>query len=217
MYEGALVSGREVGSPVNTIQYALAGAGHVALQLGDLDDAQRCFAESHAVSRQLGAHGNARAAVGDGLLARARGDLDRARAGLLWAQQMLAVLSEPEWSAAALVGLGHVAESSGDLDGASLFHRQAWQAVPGHAPALEGLACVAAARGDAIPAARLLGAAQGWRERRHRPALPRERADVDRARTRASELLGPDGFRREFAEGLADPEAVVRGLEAVAA
>jgi hypothetical protein len=130
---------------------------------------------------------------------------------------MLAVLNEPEWSAAALVGLGQVTESGGDLDGASLAHRQAWQALPGHASALEGLACVAAAGGEARAAARLLGAAQWWRERRHLPALPTEHADADRARTRASELLGADEFRREFAEGLADPPAVIRTLDAVPA
>src|SRR3954454_597324 len=74
MYEGALASVRDVG-PANTVQYALAGAGHVALLLGDVDRAAMLFAESHAVARQLGARGNPRAAVGEGLLARDRSDL----------------------------------------------------------------------------------------------------------------------------------------------
>ena len=50
MYEGALASVRDVG-PANTVQYALAGAGHVPLLLGDLDRAAQLFAESHAVAR----------------------------------------------------------------------------------------------------------------------------------------------------------------------
>src|SRR4051794_6807165 len=54
MYDGALTSVRDVG-PANTVQYALAGAGHVALLLGDADRAEQLFAESHAVARQLGA------------------------------------------------------------------------------------------------------------------------------------------------------------------
>ena len=136
MYEGALASVRDVG-PANTVQYALAGAGHVTLLLGDADRAATLFAESHAVARQLGAEGNPRAAVGDGLLARERGDLTAARERFTFAQQLLAGLTEPEWTAAALVGLGHVAEADGDLDSAEFFHRRAWQTVPGHAAALE--------------------------------------------------------------------------------
>ena len=158
-YEGALASGAEVG-PANTIQYALAGAGHVTLLLGDPDRAARLFAESHAVARQLGAEGNPRAAVGEGLLARERGDPVAARVHLTRAQQLLAGLHEPEWTATALVGLGHLAEADGDLASAEFSHRRAWQSAPGHAAALEGLACVAAARGDASAAARLLGAAR---------------------------------------------------------
>ena len=193
MYEGALASVRDVG-PANTIQYALAGAGHVTLLLGDADRAEQLFAESHAVARELGADGNPRAAVGEGLLARERGDPAAARERLTFAQQMLAGLTEPEWTAAALVGLGHVAETDGDLDSAESFHRRAWQTAPGHAAALEGLACVAAARGDAEAAARLLGAAVAWRRRRHRPAGRLERADATRAERSACTALGDSGF-----------------------
>ncbi|HZB51672.1 MAG TPA: BTAD domain-containing putative transcriptional regulator, partial [Mycobacteriales bacterium] len=180
MYDGALASVRDVG-PANTVQYALAGAGHVVLLLCDADRAGQLFAESHAVARQLGAVGNPRAAVGEGLLARERGDLAATRERLIFAQQLLAGVTEPEWTAAALVGLGHVAEADGDLDSAEFFHRRAWQTVPGHAAALEALACVSVARGDSTEAARLLGAAEAWRQRRHRPADRLERADAERA------------------------------------
>ena len=105
--------------------------------LGDADRAGRLFAESHAVARQLGADGNPRAAVGEGLLARDRGDAAAARERLTFAQQLFSGLTEkPEWTAAVLVGLGHVAEADGDLDSAEFFHRRAWQTAPGHAAAL---------------------------------------------------------------------------------
>jgi predicted ATPase/DNA-binding SARP family transcriptional activator len=208
MYDGALASVRDVG-PANTVQYALAGAGHVVLLLGDADRAGQLFAESHAVARQLGAVGNPRAAVGEGLLARERGDLAAARERLTFAQQLLAGVTEPEWTAAALVSLGHVAEADGDLDSAEFSHRRAWQTAPGHAAALEGLACVAGARGDAEAAARLLGAAAAWRRRRHRPAGRMERADGDRAEQRARTALEDSEFDAAYRGGHAQPDPVL--------
>ncbi|SNR88142.1 hypothetical protein SAMN04488107_0420 [Geodermatophilus saharensis] len=89
MYDGALASVRGVG-PANTVQYALAGAGHVTLLLGDADRAGQLFAGSHAVARRLGAEGDPRAAVGEGLLARERGAAATARERLTFAQQLLA-------------------------------------------------------------------------------------------------------------------------------
>lgn len=197
MYEGALNSGRQVG-PANTIQYALAGAGHVALQLGDGELAARLFAESHEIGRELGADGNPRAAVGEGLLARERGDLAEAHAKLTRAQHMLADQKEPEWTATAMIGLGHLAELSGDLDSAEFCHRRAWQTAPGQAAALEGLACVAAARADVSAAARLLGAASWWRGQRHRPISRLELLDAQRAEDRARGLLGDDAYEEAY-------------------
>jgi predicted ATPase/DNA-binding SARP family transcriptional activator len=208
MYEGALASVRGVG-PANTVQYALAGAGHVTLLLGDPDRAASLFAESHAVARQLGAAGNPRAAVGDGLLARELGDVEAAREHFTFAQRLLAGFTEPEWTAAALVGLGHVAEARGDLDSAEFFHRRAWQTAVGHAAALEGLACVAVARGDGAEAARLLGAAEAWRRRRHRPANRLERVDAERAEQTGRAVLGDGAFAEAHRAGMARPEAVL--------
>jgi oxygen-independent coproporphyrinogen-3 oxidase len=129
------------------------------------------------------------------------------RERLTFAQQLLAGLTEkPEWTAVALVGLGHVAEADGDLDSAEFFHRRAWQTAPGHAAALEGLACVAGARGDAEAAARLLGAAAAWRQRRHRPADRIERADADRAEQNARTTLGDLGFDAAYRAGHAQPD-----------
>jgi predicted ATPase/DNA-binding SARP family transcriptional activator len=213
MYEGALASGREVGGPVNTIQYALAGAGHVTLLLGDLDGATRLFGESHAVGRELGTEGNPRAAIGEGLVARELGDLDAARRHFTRAQRMLAGRHESDWMATALIGLGHVEELAGELDSAEFLHHRAWQTAPGWAAALEGLACVAAARGEAADAARLLGAATWWRRKRHRPLDRLERADVLRAEDRARSLLGDDGFHSAHQGGATDPASVAERVE----
>ena len=216
MYEGALGSGRQVG-PANTIQYALAGAGHVALQLGDGERAARLFAESHEVGRELGGHGNARAAVGEGLLARECGDLAEAQAKLTWAQHRFAGQSEPAWISATLIGLGHLAELSGDLDSAESCHRRAWQTAPGDAAALEGLACVAAARADAATAARLLGTASWWRSRRHRPLTRLELVDVQRAEGRARTLLGDNAYQAAYCAGADEPHALAMELDAAPA
>ena len=170
------------------------------------------------MARQLGAVGNPRAAVGEGLLARERGDLAAARERFTFAQHMLAGLTEkPEWTAAALVGLGHLAEADGDLDSAEFFHRRAWQTAPGHAAALEGLACVSVARGDSAEAARLLGAAEAWRQRRHRPADRLERADAERAEQRARAVLGDSDFDEAYQAGQAEPDAVLDDAGRVAA
>jgi predicted ATPase/DNA-binding SARP family transcriptional activator len=215
MYEGALASVRDVG-PANTVQYALAGAGHVTLLLGDADRAEQLFAKSHEVARRLGADGNPRAAVGEGMLSRERGDRAAARQHFTLALELLVGQTEPDWTAAALVGLGHLAEADGDLDSAEFSHRRAWQTAPGHAAALEGLACVAAAHGHATAAARLLGAAASWRQKRHRPVSRFERADADRAERRARGLLGDQQFDAELAEGASWPDALAGELEGVA-
>jgi hypothetical protein len=130
---------------------------------------------------------------------------------------MLTELKEPEWSATALVGLGHLAELAGDLESAEAFHRRAWQTQPGRAAALEGLACVAAARGDTTSTARLLGAASWWRKARHRPASRLEAADRGRAEARALEQLGEAAFQAACSDGVAQPHSVVQELEAAAA
>jgi hypothetical protein len=182
-YEGALNEGRQVGV-TNTVQYALAGMGHIALQDGDEEAADRLFTEAHAVAQTLGAPGNPLAALGQTTAHRHRGDLDTARRLYTWAQLLLTGQDKPDWTASALSGLGHVAELSGDLDTTEFSHRRAWQAARGPAAsgpaaaAREGLACLAAARGRADTAAGLLGAAAHWRTSRHRPASSLETPDI---------------------------------------
>lgn len=95
-----------------------------------------------------------------------------------------------------LTSLGYVEELSGDLDAAAACHREGLllaRNLPDEAPvafALEGLACVAAARQRPRRAAVLLGAAESIRARTGTPLPPQDRADTERAASTAVSALG---------------------------
>ncbi len=215
VYRGALTEGRRVG-PANTVQYALANLGHVELALGDIEQAEAHFAEAHGMAVRLGAEGNPVAALGEGLLARQRGDHDGARRHYAIARRLAG--SQPDWTAAAWSGLAFVAEQEGDLAGAEELHVRAARlagetGVPrAVATALEGLACVAVARGDAGSAATLLGTAQRCRGAGHSPPTPAEQLDIDRASGSARAVLGDEAFDRAFAAVSPGPEQLLAGF-----
>jgi tetratricopeptide (TPR) repeat protein len=208
-YDAALTEGRMVGK-ANTIQYLLANMGHIALMLGDADRAERLFADAGVAAHDLGADGSPLAALGEGLLARHRGDLAAAGRHFSAALGMLTAPEVRDWAAAATSGLGFVAELSGDLAAAEHRHREAHLLATdvGHtgaaarAVAMEGLACIAAARDDGRSAASLLGTAARWRAAAHRPATPLELHDIERARDRARTLLGAAGYDAVLAKPL---------------
>ncbi|MCA1670733.1 MAG: tetratricopeptide repeat protein, partial [Actinobacteria bacterium] len=199
-YQGAVAEGR-TGGLANTVQYALAHSGHARLLLGETDRAARDFTEAHQVARELGTEGNPLAALGQGHLARHRGDLACAQHHYTQALHLLDGQDKPDWTAAALTGLGHLAELTGDLGTAHSYHHRAWHtatraAATNAAPtALEGLACLAAARGEGHTAAKLLGAASRWRDQHGVPASTLELHDITRAATRALALLGKQGYQ----------------------
>jgi predicted ATPase/DNA-binding SARP family transcriptional activator len=217
VHEAALIPGRR--GTTNTVPYVLADMGHIALQLGDLDRAAQHLAEAGVVARQLGADANPVALIGEGHLARERGDLAAAERNYRAALRLLASGATPEWEAAAHNGLGFLAAHAEDLDAADAHHRAAWQAAArapaagarAGATALEGLAGVAAAaRGDGIRAAHLLGTAALWRQLRHQPALRTEHRDIDRAAAAARDLLGEPGYEQAHTDGLQlPPEAII--------
>jgi predicted ATPase/DNA-binding SARP family transcriptional activator/tetratricopeptide (TPR) repeat protein len=217
VYQTALSEGRHVGM-ANTVQYLLANMGHAALALGDLDRAQRHFTEARTAARQLGAADSPLARLGEGFLARQRGDLGTARHHFADAVRLLTEPEAGDWAAAAITGLGFVAELSGELDEALQHHLRAWQVATGigqagagsAAAAVEGLAGVAAARADGYTAAALLGSARRWRAEHHRPASPLERVDIDRADQRARDLLPADEYEAIAASPLAPAELVAR-------
>ena len=74
---------------------------------------------------------------------------------------------------------------------------------------------MAVARGDPTEAARLLGAAEAWRRRRHRPADRLERADAERAEHAARAVLGDNEFDELHHAGAARPEAVLDDADQV--
>ncbi|GAB2954289.1 BTAD domain-containing putative transcriptional regulator [Streptomyces heilongjiangensis] len=204
-YQGAWADGRRIGL-ANTVQYALANMGHVELNLQDARTAQQHFEESHQTARALGARGNPLAALGQAYLARQQGDLPTAARHAEAVLEYLAGQDKPDWSAAALTCLGHVAELSGDLALAEERHRQARATAartpgsPAVASAAEGLACGCAALGDGSAATRLLSEAARHRRMHHTPPSPLESQDIERASLRARSLLGDDVYRRIYAE-----------------
>jgi predicted ATPase/DNA-binding SARP family transcriptional activator len=198
VYEEALVEAARIDQP-NTVQYVLANLGYVLALLGDTDAARRRFAESLTIVRRLHATESPLARLGAATLARLDGDLDGARRAYRDALDRVTALETHDWAATATSGLGFVAELSGDLDEAERRHREAWTLALGAgrvgagaaAAAGEGLAGVAAARGDLPRAAALLAAAARWRVTHGRPASAVERADADRAAARVTAAGGP--------------------------
>ncbi len=221
IYEAALAEGRQVGL-ANTVQYLLANMGHVALLLGDAERAERHFTEASVAAHHLGADCSPLASLGEGLLARRRGNLVDAQRHFSDALRALTGPEVRDWAAAALTGLGFVAELSGDLAAAEHHHRRAERlasdagpvAAGARAVAIEGLACAAAARGDGQSAAALLGAAARWRAETQRPASPLERYDVERATDRALDLLGPAAYRAASAAVSTQPPDLLPRREA---
>jgi predicted ATPase/DNA-binding SARP family transcriptional activator len=146
-----------------------------------------------------------------GQAARCRGDLDEARVQL---ERALVWCREADASAIAaptLAWLGFVLELQADLEAAGSVHREGLdhagrlgdpRAV---AFALEGLAGVACATGDAERAALLLGAAGAMRESAGGPLPPAERIDVDRIEAAARRVLGEDRLGEHLRRGAALP------------
>jgi predicted ATPase/DNA-binding SARP family transcriptional activator len=187
VYRSALSEGR-IGL-TNTVQYALANLGNISLLIGDLDGADAYFTSAHAVARELGADASTLALLGQADLARLRGDSAQARDNYSAALSRIAETETPDWAAIAQNGLGRLDLEHGDLDAAHSRHTRAWRLVstgaePTHraaAAALEGLAAVAAARGEQRAAGELLSTAATWRQERGWSASPLELRDLEPA------------------------------------
>lgn len=212
MHEEALALARA--SKVGYVcQESLARVGTVVMLLGEEDRALEAFEESLALASRFGYRlGAAMAHNGMGTLFRRQGDLDLATGHF---ENALAIHQEIGGRAGmggvpilvqALSGLGFCKELSGDLVGAERCHREALEAGREHAvffaaSCIEGLACVAAARGDAQRAAHLLGSAARIRQATGSPLPYPEQADVDRAAAAARLALGDEAFQHACEEG----------------
>jgi tetratricopeptide (TPR) repeat protein len=112
----------------------------------------------------------------------------------------------PELVMIALENLGFSVLEQGRLDEAALlFHESLSTRTDSEAPfsaeAVEGLAAVALAHGDAATAARLLGATERWRRKSGHRSDPFESDRTDRTAAAAKRVLGESNYRSLAAEG----------------
>jgi predicted ATPase/DNA-binding SARP family transcriptional activator len=199
-YEEALGVVRDLGLR-DEVPFLLADLGDLHVQLGDFETAAVLHKEALDLAVGTGARDAAALArSGQALAARRQGDYERARDLYLQALSYYRETARPPELAYSLVALGYVEELRDDLDAAEACHQESLrlaQDLSDAAPvalALEGLACVAAARRQPRRAAILLGAAAALRERTGTPLLPQDRGDVDRAAGPAAAALGTQDF-----------------------
>jgi tetratricopeptide (TPR) repeat protein len=215
-FEEALGVVRDLGLR-DEVPFLLTDLGDLQVQLGDFETAAVLHKEALDLAQDTGARDAAALARGGlALAARRQGDYQRARELYLEALSFHRETARTPMLAYTLAALGRVEELRGDLDAAEACLRESLllaQDQPDEAPvalALEGLACVAAARRQPRRAAVLLGAAESVRERAGTPLPAQERAEVERATQASVGALGVPVFGSLLAQGrdLSAPEAV---------
>ena len=204
VYEEALGVVRDLGLRDET-PFLLVDLGDLHLLLGDFEAAAVFHKQALDLAQELGTR-DAVALARKGLAqaARRQGDYSRARE---LHQAALAFYREAGLAgeiAHSLASLGYVEELRGDLAAAEACHRESLRLARDLADenalafalalALEGLACVAAARRQPGRAAVLLGAAESIRARTGTRLSPQERADAERAAGAAVSELGRAAF-----------------------
>jgi predicted ATPase len=199
-YEEALGVVRDLGLRDET-PFLLADLGDLHLLLGDFEAAAVLHKEALDLAQEQGTR-DAAALAWKGLAqaARRQGDYGRARE---LHQAALSFYREAGFAgeiAHSLASLGYVEELRGDLAAAEACHRESLRLARDLADenslalALEGLACVAAARQQPRRAAVLLGAAESIRTRTGMHLVAHERADAERATDAAAGELGAGAF-----------------------
>ena len=204
VYEEALGVVRDLGLRDET-PFLLVDLGDLHLLLGDFEAAAVFHKQALDLAQELGTR-DAVALARKGLAqaARRQGDYSRARE---LHQAALAFYREAGLAgeiAHSLASLGYVEELRGDLAAAEACHRESLRLARDLADenalafalalALEGLACVAAARRQPGRAAVLLGAAESIRARTGTRLSPQERADAERAAGATVSELGREAF-----------------------
>jgi len=207
VYEEALGIVRDLGLR-DEVPFLLADLGDLHVHLGDFETAAVLHKEALDLAQELGAwDAAALARSGLALAARRQGHYGPARELYLAALAYYREAARTAEVAYSLAALGYVEELRGDLDAAETCHEESLRLTrdqPDAAPvalAVEGLACVAAARRRPRRAAVLLGAAESLRERAGTPLPAQERADVERAAGAAAALLGAADFAQVVEEG----------------
>jgi predicted ATPase len=169
----------------NTAQWALADLGVALLYLGELDAGAECFDRADAASDEIGdAAGQVLAALGRGVLARIRGDVESARPLFESAREGLHRLGTPLWAGQALAGIAWCDWREGLLDDAEQRYQDVRDAGERSgeptlvALGLEGTAHIAVRRADRVSAGVAVARAADIRRRAARPAPPHERAEL---------------------------------------
>ena len=201
---------RETAGPSVDLVCALVALGQSRLLAGDLVGAARVLAEALGVARAVRPHyWITYALYWQGCVAQASGDLAAARAAF---DEGVALALEDGYNApiAHLATMrGRLALAEADNAGAlSSFAiglaslkrtKNHWSTII----LVEDLARIAADRGDAVRAARLLGAAANLREEAGAAPLPLEREILDRLAGTVRASLGVTAFEAAFQAGQA--------------
>ncbi len=201
---------RETAGASVDLVYALVGLGQAAFLHGDLEGAARTLAEALALSRTVRPrYWITYALYWHGRVAQARGDIAAARAaydeGVTLGledgyNQPIAHLSTMR---------GRLALAEGDAGEALGWFAVALPALKqmkNHWSSIilvEDLARIAAERGEAARAARLLGAVANLREEAGAAPLPFEREAMDRVAASVRGILGPAAYVAAFQAGQA--------------
>jgi predicted ATPase/DNA-binding SARP family transcriptional activator/tetratricopeptide (TPR) repeat protein len=221
-YEGVVAAARD-GGPLWALMASLVRLGILLIGEGEEARAASLIAEAVALARRSGQ----RRAFGHlynelGTVARARGELERARQ--LHQEALGIVRGLVGWSVPhTLASLACAEARLGDLDAADAHLREAaglLLATPQPATAalvLTGQALVAVGRGRPEEAARLLAAAEATHERIGTVPVAAERREQDLVAEAVQAALDPGALAAARAGGRTlDPEAVLQDLVASA-
>jgi predicted ATPase/DNA-binding CsgD family transcriptional regulator len=209
LVEESITLWRDLGNPLG-LGSAIRGRGNIAMRQGNYELAQRAFVDSLAITRKLGNKN----AVANSLIDLCQATLcldDRIQAKT-YIQESYDLIRESgnkSWVVDCFYYFGLLAGFDGDNQQAKMFLKQVLVlARPGgsiwqRANALMGLAGVAAADGQALRAAKLLGAADTQIEAGASYWDAAESRFIQRAETSAMAQLGEAAFAKARAEGQA--------------
>jgi DNA-binding CsgD family transcriptional regulator len=220
----ALTTFRELGDE-SSAAAALHLAGMASQDLGDLVQGDAFLTEALAAYRAIGSAARAGQVLADLAAGRwATGDPVAADALFAESLDLIAGSDEPLLAVHPLTNAGGRALEQGELDraaarlGEALAIARANDYARGLPGCFEGAAALAAARGEAGAAARLLAAAAALREAIGRPVPPLDRDRHERLVTGVRSRLGEAGWADGWAAGrrLTRAEAVAEAEVALA-
>ncbi|HEU5299603.1 MAG TPA: tetratricopeptide repeat protein, partial [bacterium] len=205
----AMAIGRRVGDRY-TLELACNAAGALAFRRGDLRGAQRAFADRLAFSRELGNAVAVTSSLGNlGVLAAEQEDYATAEACFAEAVHSAREAGDVLLIGGYLESLGNLYEAQGKYREAAVAYRQHLERARERGDLVgaylaEDAAGIAAATGQPVVAARLLGAAEARREDKRRPIFY---ASIRRLQERrigmARGALGESEFAAAWAAGRA--------------